>query len=259
MPCVRLWIDTDVGTDPDDAVALLCAAGHRDVDLVGVSTVDGDTEWRAGIARTLVDAPVVPGARLGVRDVAASQAEALLAIGPLENVARLAAAGVLPPRLGVMGGVLRPVHHRGEVREVEDNFATEPAAARAVIGHTPGLLLCPLDVTVRMRPTAADLDEFVDAAPVLGPMFDDWRERHRVGGVPDDEAAIRLHDPLALLALVGEPVVTVERRALTVDERGAVHSDFGRGHAVDVVTDVDAVRAMERIVQLVTQSGAGGQ
>jgi inosine-uridine nucleoside N-ribohydrolase len=259
MPCVRLWIDTDVGTDPDDAVALLCAAGHRDVDLVGVSTVDGDTEWRAGIARTLVDAPVVPGARLGVRDVAASQAEALLAIGPLENVARLAAAGVLPPRLGVMGGVLRPVHHRGEVREVEHNFATEPAAARAVIGHTPGLLLCPLDVTVRMRPTAADLDEFVDAAPVLGPMFDDWRERHRAGGVPDDEAAIRLHDPLALLALVGEPVVTVERRALTVDERGAVHGDFGRGHAVDVVTDVDAVRAMERIVQLVTQSGAGGQ
>jgi inosine-uridine nucleoside N-ribohydrolase len=259
MPCVRLWIDTDVGTNPDDAVALLCAAGHRDVDLVGVSTVDGDTEWRAGIARTLVDAPVVPGARLGVRDVAASQAEALLAIGPLENVARLAAAGVLPPRLGVMGGVLRPVHHRGEVREVEHNFATEPAAARAVIGHTPGLLLCPLDVTVRMRPTAADLDEFVDAAPVLGPMFDDWRERHRAGGVPDDEAAIRLHDPLALLALVGEPVVTVERRALTVDERGAVHSDFGRGHAVDVVTDVDAVRAMERIVQLVTQSGAGGQ
>ena len=45
--------------------ALLCAAGHRDVDLVGVSTVDGDTEWRAEIARTLVGAPVVPGARLG--------------------------------------------------------------------------------------------------------------------------------------------------------------------------------------------------
>jgi inosine-uridine nucleoside N-ribohydrolase len=259
MPCVRLWIDTDVGTNPDDAVALLCAEGHRDVDLVGVSTVEGDTEWRAGIARTLVDAPVVPGAHLGVRDVAASQAEALLAIGPLENVARLAAAGVLPPRLGVMGGVLWPVHHRGAMREVEHNFGTEPAAARAVIGHTPGVLLCPLDVTVRMRPSAADLDDLVSAAPVLGPMFDDWRERHRGGGVPDDEDAVRLHDPLALLALVGEPVVAVEHRALTVDERGAVHADPGRGRALDVVTDVDVVRAMERIVELVTQSGAGAQ
>jgi purine nucleosidase len=259
MPCVRLWIDTDVGTNPDDAVALLCAAGHRDVDLVGVSTVDGDTEWRAGVARTLVDAPVVPGARLGVREVAASQAEALLAIGPLENVARLAAAGVLPPRLGVMGRVLRPVHHRGAVREVEHNFGTEPAAAQAVIGHTPGVLLCPLDVTVRMRPSAADLDGLVGAAPVVGPMFDDWRERHRAGGVPNDEDAVRLHDPLALLALVGEPVVTVERQALIVDERGAVHADSGRGRALEVVTDVDVVRAMERIVDLVTQSGAGAQ
>ena len=54
---MRLWIDTDVGTNPDDAVALLCAAGHRDVDLVGVSTVDGDTEWRAEIARSLLADP----------------------------------------------------------------------------------------------------------------------------------------------------------------------------------------------------------
>jgi hypothetical protein len=90
-------------------------------------------------------------------------------------------------------------------------------------------------------------------------MFDDWRERHRAGGVPNDEDAVRLHDPLALLALVGEPVVTVERQALIVDERGAVHADSGRGRALEVVTDVDVVRAMERIVDLVTQSGAGAQ
>jgi inosine-uridine nucleoside N-ribohydrolase len=257
---VRLWIDTDVGTNPDDAVALLCAAGHRDVDLVGVSTVDGDTEWRAEIARTLIDAPVVPGARLGVRDVAASQPEALLAIGPLVNVARLAAPGALPPRVGVMGGVLRPVHHRGAVREVEHNFGREPAAAQAVIGHAPGVLLCPLDVTVRMRSSAADLHDLVHAAPVLGPVLEEWREKQRAGGVGDDEDAVRLHDPLALLALVGEPVVAVERRALTVDERGAVRAaESGRGRAVDVVTDVDAVRAMERIVELVTRSGAGAQ
>ena len=155
-----------------------------------------------------------------------------------------------------MGGVLRQVRHRGAVRDVEHNFGTYPAAAQAVIGHTPGVLLCPLDVTVRMRPSAADLDDLVSAAPVLGPMLGAWRERHRAGDVPGDEAAVRLHDPLALLALVGEPVVAVERRALSVDERGAVHADPGHGGVVDVVTDVDAVRAMERIVELVTQSGA---
>jgi inosine-uridine nucleoside N-ribohydrolase len=247
---VRLWIDTDVGTNPDDAVALLCAAGHRDVELVGVSTVDGDTEWRAEVARTLVDAPVVPGARLGAQAVTASQADALLAIGPLENVARLLGAGAVPPRIGVMGGVLRPVRHRGDVRDVEHNFGTEPA---------PGMLLCPLDVTVRMRPSAVDLAAIVDGAPVLGPMLDDWWARQRAVGVSDDEVAVRLHDPLALIALAGEPVVTSERRPLVVDDEGRVHEDPGRGRNVDVVTDVDAVRAMERIVELVALSNRRGQ
>ena len=199
------------------------------------------------------------GARLAVREVADAQAEALHAIGPLENVARLLAAGALPPRVCVMGGVVKPVHHRGAVRDVEHNFASEPAAARAVIGHTPGLLLCPLDVTVRMRPSAADLEAIAGAAPVLGPMLDDWRARQRGAGVTDDEVAVRLHDPLALLALAGEPVVAVERQALTVDDEGRVHEDPGRGRVVDVVSDVDAVRAMERIVDLVALSNRRGQ
>jgi inosine-uridine nucleoside N-ribohydrolase len=256
---VRLWIDTDVGTNPDDAVALLCAAAHPDVELVGVSTVDGDTDWRAEIACSLVDVPVVSGARLATQGVAAARPEALLAVGPLENVARLLAAGALPPRLGVMGGALRPVRHRGAARDVEHNFGTEPAAAKAVTGHAPGLLLCPLDVSVRMRPAASDLDEIVRAAPVLGPMLDEWWARQRAAGIPDDEAAVRLHDPLALLALVGEPVVAVERRALTVDGDGRVHTDPGRGRVVDVVTDVDVVQAMERIVDLVARSRSRSQ
>ena len=79
---MRLWIDTDVGTNPDDAVALLCAAGHRDVDLVGVSTVDGDTNGEPGLrARSLMHRSC-PVRASSCRDVAASRAEALLAIGP---------------------------------------------------------------------------------------------------------------------------------------------------------------------------------
>jgi inosine-uridine nucleoside N-ribohydrolase len=256
---VRLWIDTDVGTNPDDAVALLCATAHHDVDVVGVSTVAGDTERRAKIARTLVDAPVVPGARLTGRDVAASAADALLAIGPLENVVRLLAAGALPPRLGVMGGVLRPIRHRGAVREIEHNFGAEPAATRAVIDHAPGLLVCPLDVTVRMRPTAGDTATMVGAAPVLGSMVDDWQARQQAAGVSEDEAAVRLHDPLALLALLGEPVVAIEQRSLTVDGHGRISEERGRGRPVDVVIDVDVVRATERIVALVAQPSRPAQ
>jgi hypothetical protein len=99
----------------------------------------------------------------------------------------------------------------------------------------------------------------VEAAPMLGPMFDGWVERQRAAGVPEGEAAVRLHDPLALLALLGEPVVRVDRRALTVDGHGRVHDDSGRGRLIDVVTDVDVPRAIERIVALVAESGPRGQ
>src|SRR5437588_6072132 len=108
---VRLWIDTDIGTNVDDAVALLAAVAHPAVELVGVSTVGPDPERRAAVAVGLLAAAGVdlgsvvvcagePG-RL-VDTVAASGAEALLAIGPLTNVAAMTAARVRPPEVTIM-------------------------------------------------------------------------------------------------------------------------------------------------------------
>lgn len=67
MP-VPLILDCDTGTD--DAVAILCAALHPDIDLLGVTTVWGNHDVRRTTAHTLqvldhvgaVDVPVVAGA-----------------------------------------------------------------------------------------------------------------------------------------------------------------------------------------------------
>ena len=106
---MRLWIDTDVGDNPDDAVALLSAAAHREVELVGVSTSAGDPDRRARAVRALVDAPVVSGEMPDelVGAFRAAAPDATLAIGPLTNIAALLEAGVPVPDLTVMGGVLR--------------------------------------------------------------------------------------------------------------------------------------------------------
>jgi inosine-uridine nucleoside N-ribohydrolase len=63
----KVWIDTDIGDDIDDAVALLCAARHPQLELVGVSTVYGWVRTRAWLAKELLarsalDVPVLPGA-----------------------------------------------------------------------------------------------------------------------------------------------------------------------------------------------------
>ena len=46
----KVILDTDIGTDVDDALALAVLLGSKEVDLVGITTVYGDTQLRAKIA-----------------------------------------------------------------------------------------------------------------------------------------------------------------------------------------------------------------
>ncbi|BCJ29895.1 nucleoside hydrolase [Actinocatenispora sera] len=59
----RVVLDTDIGSDVDDALALAVLLGSPEVDLVGVTTVYGDTALRARLAARL--------ARLAGREVVA--------------------------------------------------------------------------------------------------------------------------------------------------------------------------------------------
>lgn len=60
---MRIWLDTDIGTDVDDALALAYALRHPGLDLVGVSTVFGDLTIRDAIVERLLalaGAPSIP-------------------------------------------------------------------------------------------------------------------------------------------------------------------------------------------------------
>ncbi len=240
---MRLWIDTDVGDNPDDAVALLCAQALASIDVVGVSTTGGRTEWRAELARGLVDVPVVAGERPD--EVAASfvaaRPEALLAIGPLTNMAALVALNVTMPNTTIMGGVLEPVRHRGRLRRVESNFGRDPAAAAIVVAAVD-VTLVPLDVTVAMPLQPEALAKVVAAQPRLAPEVERW--------TAEQDEPVVLHDPLALLVAAGELFVTFDSRRLVVDAHDGTlrESNEGREHAV--VVGVDAPAAIDRVLGL---------
>jgi purine nucleosidase len=53
-PPIPIVIDTDVGADPDDALALILALASPEVDVRGVTIVSGDVRWRARIATRLL-------------------------------------------------------------------------------------------------------------------------------------------------------------------------------------------------------------
>lgn len=245
---MRLWIDTDLGDDPDDAVALLAACAHPGIEVVGVSTVGGDVVTRAEHVTALlrgVGAPV-PLVYAGSPDPrAVAVAEAVLAIGPLTNVAGLLRAGVELPPTAVMGGVLAPTWHRGAERTVDSNFAADPVAAAVVVAHAPDLLIVPLDVTAALLapdPLVAGLRRI----PGLAAHLDRWSE---ATGAP-----LGLHDPLTLLALMGE-TVTVGRRALAVSVEGRLVESATDGVEHDVVVGADHGAALGRIEALVMEWG----
>ena len=51
---MRIWLDTDLGSDVDDALALAYALHHPDIELVGISTVFGDVELRTRCVEALL-------------------------------------------------------------------------------------------------------------------------------------------------------------------------------------------------------------
>jgi len=61
-----VWLDTDIGDDTDDILALSLICASPELKLAGVSTVLGETENRARLARTLLASTAGPYARLRV-------------------------------------------------------------------------------------------------------------------------------------------------------------------------------------------------
>jgi len=76
---MNIWLDTDIGSDVDDAVCLLCAIRHPEVRLVGVSTVMHRVEINSWLARemlsraNLAQVPVLSGAAVALGGDAAAE------------------------------------------------------------------------------------------------------------------------------------------------------------------------------------------
>ncbi len=84
---MKLLLDTDIGTDVDDAVALAYLLAHPDCELLGITTVTGQAQQRAALCSVLctaagrADIPIYPGAEVPLqgeqRQLVAQQAPAL--------------------------------------------------------------------------------------------------------------------------------------------------------------------------------------
>ena len=240
---MRLWIDTDAGEYPDDTIALWCADRAGDVDLVGVSTVGEDAELRAAFVHGLLpDVDVVAGPPPADR---VANVDVFLGIGPWTHVADLADAGALPLRVGLMGGALAPVKRHGDLRQIEHNVGSDPAAAARLISSTGNLIVVPLDAAARVHATRHDETVLTGAIPGLREQIDVWRQ------VEGDEP-LALHDVAALLVALGDRIARMDSRRLEIEPDGTMWASVS-GPLQYVVAHVSSEETRARMRELASE------
>lgn len=181
-----LLIDTDIGTNVDDAIALALAARSPALDLRAVTTVTGDTALRADVATHILQLCERPDVRVGAgtapslsngvaprwfghegtglpsrsappeypsamdiyRDLAAPESAQIIALGPLTNVAGFVAQTTVSNirALTIMGGSLG-LRRGGRPVPIDYNLSCDPHASARVLQTNVPITIVPLDAT----------------------------------------------------------------------------------------------------------------
>lgn len=249
MSIQKVLIDTDIGGDVDDALALTAALRCPEIEVVGLTTVYLRPEWRAQVACEILERcgkniPVAAGcgapfhghwdevnipdtgitseksyvlSSLSGCDLIIQMAErypdlTILAIGPLTNLAlalRKSPQLFQKCRVFVMGGRLFN-------SQPEWNIQCDPIAADIVFQSGLDISLVPFDLTHLCQFTQQEVDEFTGTPyrEFLKEMMNLFTARF--GFLP------MMHDPMALAMLVRPDLFTFEQRRIAVETQGCL-------------------------------------
>lgn len=256
---IPVIVDTDIGTDIDDAFALALVIDSPEIDLLGVTTVSGDTQARARLAAKMLwvagftQVPVAagePGKPLPIDQTRWAEGFVspqlidesavdflkdqfnrrpgeitLVAIGPLTNIGALLKQdpSVAPKikRIVMMGGSIAHGYGNDLAPTPEYNIATDPAAAQVVFGSGVPILMAPLDVTAMLQLDAAAQHRIFTH---LTPVTDALTLLYHLWGQPTPT----LFDPMAVSLLLNSGLCETKPMAIEVDSKGFTRSVEGK-------------------------------
>lgn len=248
---VPVILDTDIGSDIDDAFALALILRSPEVHLLAVTTVSGDTAARARLAAKMLwvdgdrDVPVaagVPGAAMPIaqthwadgftspeliREPAVELMKAeidrahgnvvIIAIGPLTNVAALLTQYPGEKsrirRIVLMGGSIAHGYYPNSGPTAEYNIAADAQASRAVFASGVPIVMAPLDVTWHLQLDAAHQKRIYDQGT---PLANALEAIDKLWGQPTPT----LHDPMAVGLLLSPRLATLESLHIRIAEDG---------------------------------------
>jgi purine nucleosidase len=281
-------LDTDIGTDVDDILALELLARAPEVDLIGVTTVYGDTVLRARMVRQVLDQmgrsdiPIGIGASetltgrpvwwaghegQGIPDLDRAQVDErstatdLLRQAAMEHRGRLNLFAIGPLTnvaevLSADDSFAASLHHlyimggAFWMEQPEHNIKSDPEAADIVFRSGIPMTVCGLDVTQRVWLREPGVSQIGEAASGIGSMLEDQVRRwwSFIGA-----NANNLHDPVAILPAIRPELFRFEQCDVRVELDGM---DVGRTRVdrcgegtLRIAADVDVEAAEQEIVR----------
>lgn len=269
-------LDTDIGSDIDDAFAVALILHSPELDLRAVTTVSGDTAARARLAAKLLAAggcpniPVAagePGGKLDASQTAWAdgytspslvpekavdlmKAEidrargqlVIVAIGPLTNVAALLqqypGEKKKIRRIVLMGGSIARGYYPGSGPTPEYNIAADAAASRVVFTSGVPVLMAPLDVTARLQLDEAHRQTLFARAT---PLTDALHALYVLWG----QSTPTLHDPMAIGLFLDPALAVTKPLTIQIDARGMTLSVAGATPNAIVAVDNDPARFID--------------
>jgi len=258
---IPILLDTDIGTDIDDAFALVLIINSPELELLGVTTVAGDTQARARLAAKLLweaggawrKVPVVagePGQPQPIEQtrwadgftspqlrkekaVGFMKAQinrrpgeiTLLTIGEQTNAAALLKSdpsiGKKLKRIVMMGGSMARGYAPGSQADPEWNIKSNPAAAQVVFASGVPILVVPLDVTAMLQLDEANRHRVFTH---LSPLTDALTLLYHLWNQPTPT----LFDPMAVAMLIDPSLCETRELAIEVDARGLTRAAEGK-------------------------------
>ena len=250
---IPIILDTDIGTDIDDAFALALVINSPELELLGVTTVAGDTQARARLAAKLLweaggtwrKVPVYAGEpgkpqpidqtrwangftgsalhRSGAVDFMKTEINrrpgrvTIITIGELTNVAALLKSDPSMAKqiklIALMGGSVARGYEPDSKPEAEWNIKSNPEAAQTVFSSGVPLLMAPLDVTAMLQLDAAGRRRVFTH---LTPLTNALTIFYHLWG----NETPTLFDPMAVAMLVDPSLVETQQLAIEVDGQG---------------------------------------
>jgi purine nucleosidase len=270
---IPIVLDTDIGSDIDDAFAIALVLRSPELDLRAVTTVSGDTQARARLAakmlwedgrRNIPVAAGTPGKKLEIAqapwandfsspllvkesavDLMKKEIDrahgriVIVAIGPLTNVAALLKQYPQEKRkirqLVLMGGSIARGYHPGSGPAPEYNIAADAKAAQEVFTSGIPILMAPLDVTAQLQ-----LDE-PQRKRIFGqgtPLAASLEALYRLWGY----STPTLYDPMAIALFLDPTLCTVKPLAIDVRDDGMTVSATGKSANAQVAVETDPAR-----------------